>query len=63
MKFLFTKKQLFDYYALILISFLSGGCVDEVVDSQSNRQLYRFDVYFLQCHTFAVITLNGEGVC
>ena len=35
-KFLFKKKQISDYYSIIMVSFPLGGCVDEVVDSQAN---------------------------
>ena len=50
-------------YTAILVSFLSGGCVDEVVDNWADYQWYEYDVYFLQCHTLTVIhDINGEGV-
>ena len=58
------KKQLSDYYTIILVSFPLRGCIDKVVDSQANYQGYRYDVHFFRCHTFAVIhSINGEGIC
>ena len=35
----FKKKQLINY-TIVLVSFPSGGCVDEVVNSQGNYQEY-----------------------
>ena len=50
-------------YSAILVSFLSGRCVDEIVDNGADYQWYEYDVYFLQCHILAVIhDINGEGV-
>ena len=40
--FLTEKNQLTDYYTVILVSFPSGECVDEVFNSQANYQEYRF---------------------
>ena len=60
----FQKKHLSDYYTIIVVSFPLDECVDEVADSQPNYQLYRYDVHFLWCHTFAVIhSTNVEKVC
>ena len=57
----FQKKQLSDYFTIILLSFPLGGCVDEVVNSQANYQGYK---HFHGCYTFAFIySVNGEGVC
>ena len=59
----FKKKQLINY-TIVLLSFPSGGFVDEVVNSQGNYQECWYNVYFLWCHTFAVIhSENGEGIC
>ena len=56
----FQEKQL----TISLVFFPLGACVDEFIDSQANYQGYRYDVHFLRCHTFEVITsVNGEGVC
>ena len=45
-------------------SFPLGWCVDEIVDGQANYQGSKYDVNFLECHTFAVIhSMNGQGVC
>ena len=55
------KEQLSDYYNT---GFFTGWCVDEVVDSRANYWGYKYDVHFIQCHTFAVIhSVKGEGVC
>ena len=52
------------YNTIILASFPLGGCVNEVVDSREHYQGYRYDVQFLQCHTFAIKhSVNGEVVC
>ena len=62
--FFFRKKQLLDYYAIILVVFPLVGCVDEVVDTQVNDQRYRYDIGFIWCHTFAFIhSMNGKKVC
>ena len=59
-----SEKKISDYYTIILVSFPLGGYVDDIVDSQANSEGYRYDIYFLGCHTFAVIHLvNDEGVC
>ena len=59
----FQKKHLSDYYTIILVSFPLGPYVHEVVDSQANYQRCSYDVYFLGCHTFAVLhSVNGEGI-
>ena len=48
---------------MILFSFPLGGCVDKVVENQTNYQGHKY-VYFLQYHTLAVIHfMSGEGVC
>ena len=62
-QFLFRKTQL-DYYTIILVFFPLGEYLDEVVDSQTNYQGYRYDVHFLGCHTFAVVhsvSLRNSG--
>ena len=52
-----------NFYTKILVSFLSGGYVDEVVDNWADYQWYEYDIYFLQCHTLTVIQdINGKGV-
>ena len=48
---------------MALISFPSGGGVDEVVDNRTNYQGYKY-VHFLRDHIFTVINfMNDEGVC
>ena len=49
---------------MILVSFPFGRRVDELVDSETNYQGYRYDIHFFRCHTFAVIHIsNRKGVC
>ena len=58
------QKNIFEFDTIILISFTSGGCIDEVVDNGANYQEYECDVYFVHCHLLAVIHfMNGEVVC
>ena len=46
---------------MILVSFPLGGCVDAVVDNQTNYHKY---VSSLQYNTLTVIHfMNGEGAC
>ena len=48
---------------MMLVSFLSGGFVDEAVDNRANDQGYK-NVYFLWYHTFTGISfINGDQVC
>ena len=47
-QFLFRKKkQIFDYYTIVLVSFPLGEYVDEIDDSQARYEGYRYDVHFL----------------
>ena len=51
-------------YTITLVSFPSGGCVNDAVDKRTDQQGYQYDVHFLQCHAFtAVHFMNGGGVC
>lgn len=45
-----------NFYTTILVSFLTGGFVDEVVDNWADYQWYEYDVYvcFLYYHTLTV---------
>ena len=62
--FFSQKNKRFGLLYYILVPFPCGGCVDEVVDKLSSYQENRYDVHFLECHTFAVIHfMNGEKVC
>ena len=48
---------------MILVSFPSGGCVDEAVNIQTNYQGYKY-VCLLYYRTLTVISfMNGHGVC
>ena len=49
----FQQKKIFWLLGLILVSFLLGGYVDKIVDTQANYEGCKCDVYFLECHTFA----------
>ena len=47
-----------------MVSFPSGGCVDDVVDNQINYQGFQFDVYYIECHRCTVrCFIKGERVC
>ena len=50
----FPEKEVLNLYTMILFSFPLGRCVDEIVDSRTNYQRYKY-VYFFQCHTLTVI--------
>ena len=41
------KKQLSDYYTIVLVSFPLGEYVDEIDDSEARYEGYRYDVHFL----------------
>ena len=59
----FLGKEFLNLCTMILFSFPLGGCVDEVVDNQTNYQGHRY-VYFIQYYRLAVIHfMNGEGFC
>ena len=38
----FSEKKFFNLYSIILVSFPSGGCVDEAVHSRTNYQGYKY---------------------
>lgn len=60
----FSEKQFLNLYTIILASFLSGGCIDEVSDNGAIYQEYEYDIYFLQRHTLTVThVMNGKRVC
>ena len=44
---LFSEKQFFNLYTIILASFLSGGWIDEVFDNGIIYEEYEYDIYFL----------------
>ena len=63
MEFFFSEKNILNMHTMILVSFPSGGYVDEPVDNQKIWQGYKY-VYFIRYHTLTVINfMNGEGVC
>ena len=48
---------------MVLVSFPLGGCVYEVVNNQTNYQVYKY-VYFFQYHTLTTIHfMSGKKVC
>ena len=50
-------------YNTIIVSFLLGGCIDEVDDNWANYQWYECDVYFIQYYILTVtLVINAEGV-
>ena len=62
--YIFRKRQFYEMYTKTLVSFPSGGCVNDAVDKRTDQQGYQYDVHFLQCHAFtAVHFMNGGGVC
>ena len=62
--YLFQKRQILFSYSIIMVSFPSGRCLDDVADNRINSQGSQHDVCFLQYHTFTVMQfMNGEGVC
>ena len=42
-------------YTITLVSFPSGGCVNDAVDKRTDHQGYQYDVHFLQCDTFTAV--------
>ena len=61
---LFSEKQFLNLYTIIIASFLSGGCIDEVSDNGAIYQEYEYDIYFLQRHTLTVThVMTGKRVC
>ena len=59
----FSEKELLNLFTMLLVSFPSGGCVDEAVYNRTNYQGYKY-VYFFRYHTLTVIGfINGEVVC
>ena len=60
----FSQKAFWNQVTIILVSFPSGGCVEEVVSNQTNYHWCKDDVYFLQYNKWAVIDfINHEGLC
>ena len=58
-----SQKAFLNYYTVILVSFPSGGCADEV-DNWTNYHGYKDDVYFLQYNTLvAIYFFNHGGIC
>ena len=56
----FSENKFLVLYTTILVSFPLGGCVDEVVDNQTNDQRYTY-AHLLYCHTLTVLHfMNGE---
>ena len=51
-------------YTTVLVSFPTGGCIDEFDNNRANYQGYEYNVYFLLCHTLKIKHfMNGEAVC
>ena len=60
----FIPQKSFLNYTVILVSFPSGACTDEVVGNWNNYHGYKDDVYFLRYHTWAAIYfMNHKGLC
>ena len=66
MKVSFQGFIFLNFYIIVLVSFPSGGCVDENVGNRTSYQGYdyEYDDYFLQDHKWTVTHfMNGEKVC
>lgn len=49
------------WFKILLASSSADGCFDEIFVSQVNYQWYRYNVDFLQCHTFKDMYIeNGD---
>ena len=60
--YIFWKQQFWNFDNMV--SFPSGGCVDDVVDNQINYQGFQFNVYYIECHRCTVrCFIKGERVC
>lgn len=62
MEVFFGSKKCLNLHTIIMVSFLSGGYVNEVPHYWTNYQGNQ-SVHFLQCLTFTVTHfMSGEGV-
>ena len=57
----FSQKAFWNQYTVVLVSFPSGACVEEVVGNQANYNGYKDDVYFLQYNIWAVICFMNQN--